>query len=82
MDHGKREAGGDGSIDGVASRVQHLDPSARGEFVDAGDNGVRSMRRPQRRSPDGRGEYHAEAAEDQKSRSYAHGLGVRTFEAS
>ena len=56
MDDGEREAGGDGGIDGIATRAQHLDAGARGELVDAGDDGVRSVRRAQRRGRDGRGE--------------------------
>jgi hypothetical protein len=53
MDNGEREAGGDRGIDGVAAGAQHLDAGARGELVDAGDDGVRSMRGPQRRGRDG-----------------------------
>ncbi len=56
MDDGEREAGGDGGIDGVASGAQHFDAGARGEFVDAGDHGVRSVRGTQRRGRDGGGE--------------------------
>jgi hypothetical protein len=56
MDDGEREAGGDGSIDCVASRLQHLNPGARSELMDAGDNGVRSVRRTQRCGCEGGGE--------------------------
>ncbi len=67
MDNGKCEAGGYGSVDGIATGAQHLDASARGELVNAGDRGVRSMRGPQRRGRDGRGEQNAQAAEGRKT---------------
>jgi hypothetical protein len=35
--------------------LQHLNPGARSEFVDARDDGVWSVRRAQRRGRDGRG---------------------------
>ena len=56
MDDGEREAGGDGGIDGVATGAQHLDAGARGKFVDADDDGVRSVRGAQRRGREGGGE--------------------------
>jgi hypothetical protein len=49
MDDGEGEAGGHGGIHGVASGLQHLDAGAGGELVDAGDDGVGSVRRAQRR---------------------------------
>jgi hypothetical protein len=49
MDDGEGEAGGHGGIHGVASGLQHFDAGAGGELVDAGDDGVGSMRRAQRR---------------------------------
>ena len=52
MDDGEREAGGDGGIDGVASRAQHLDSGARGELVNAGDDGMRRVGGAQRRGRD------------------------------
>ena len=55
MNDGEREAGGDGGIDGIASGLQHLNPGARGKLVNAGDDGVRSVRGTQRRGRDGRG---------------------------
>ena len=55
MDDGEREAGGDGGIDSVAAGAQHLDAGARGEFVDAGDDGVPGVRRAQRRGRCDRG---------------------------
>jgi hypothetical protein len=66
MDDGEREASGHGSVDGVATGAQHLDAGARGEFVDAGDDGVRSVRGAQRRGRGGRGEQSAQE-EDQKT---------------
>jgi hypothetical protein len=64
MHDGEREAGGDGGIDRIAARAQHLNAGARGELVDAGHDSVRSVRRAQRRGHDGRGEQSAQAAED------------------
>jgi hypothetical protein len=49
MHHSQREAGGDSRIDRIASGLQHLNSGARGEFVNAGDDGVLSMCRPHRR---------------------------------
>jgi hypothetical protein len=66
IDDGEGEAGGDGGIDGIATRAQHFDAGARGKLVNAGDDGVRSVSRAQRRGCDDRGEYSAQAAEDQK----------------
>jgi len=56
MDHGEHEAGGHGGINGIATGAQHLDAGARGELVDAGDNGMRSVHGSQRRGRNGRGE--------------------------
>ena len=78
MDNGKREAGGDGGIDSVAAGAQHLDAGARGEFVDAGDDGVRSVRGAQRRGRDGRRRVERTGAEDQETTLNAHGLGEST----
>jgi hypothetical protein len=76
MDDGKRKAGGHCGIDGIATGAQHLNASARRQFVDAGNNGMWSVRRTQRRGGDGRGEQSAHAAEDQKITLNAHGLVV------
>jgi hypothetical protein len=56
MDNGEREARGDGSIDGIAARAQYLDAGPRCELVDAGDDGVLSVRGAQRRGRDCDGE--------------------------
>jgi hypothetical protein len=43
VDDGECKAGGDGSINGIASGTQHLDSGARGEFVHACNHCVLSM---------------------------------------
>jgi len=53
MDDREREASSNGGIDGIASGAQHLDTGARSEFMDAGHDCVRSVRRAQRRGRDG-----------------------------
>jgi hypothetical protein len=86
MDDGEREAGGDSGIDGIASGSQHLHAGARGKFVDAGDDGVRSVRGAQRRGRAVGGAESREAAEDEntdqttydRARSNAHGRGETT----
>ena len=67
MDDGERESGSDGGIDGVATGAQHLNASARSEFVDARDHSVRSMRGAQRCGREGRGEPNAQTAEDENT---------------
>ena len=67
MDDGEREAGGYGGVHGIASGLQHFDAGERGEFVDAGDDGVRSMRGAQRSGRRARDQQRAQAAEDWKT---------------
>jgi hypothetical protein len=67
MDYGEGEAGGDGGIHGIATGAQHLDASARGKLMNAGDDGVRSVRGAQRRGRDRGGQPSAQAAEDQRT---------------
>ena len=43
MDDGEGESGGDGGVDGVASGLHDFYPGARGQFVNAGHDGVRRM---------------------------------------
>ncbi len=47
MDDGQGESGGDGGVNGIASGLHDFDSGARGQFVNAGDHGVGSMRRAQ-----------------------------------
>jgi hypothetical protein len=53
MDNCERESSGDGGIDGVSSSVEHFYSGARGQFVNAGDDSVLRMCRPQRRGRSG-----------------------------
>jgi hypothetical protein len=50
MDDGEGESGGNGGVNGIASSLHDFGAGARSEFVNAGDDGVRSMRRAQRSS--------------------------------
>ena len=51
MNDGQRETGGYRGINRVAPSTQHFsDASARRKFVDAGDEGMRRMGRPQGRA--------------------------------
>jgi len=66
MDDGKRESSGDGGINGIASRLHHLDPGTRCQLVNAGDNGMGGVRRTKWRCDHATGEQRREHAEDQK----------------
>jgi hypothetical protein len=49
MDDGEGKSGGDGGVNGIASRLHHLNASAGSELVNAGHNGMRRMGGAQRR---------------------------------
>lgn len=48
MDDSERKAGRNGGIDGVSSRMQHLNAGAGSKLVNAGDDSVRGVRGAQR----------------------------------
>jgi hypothetical protein len=48
MDNGQCEAGGHGSVYGIASGLHHVYAGAGGKFVDTGDDRVRGVRGPER----------------------------------
>jgi hypothetical protein len=60
VNDGEGESGGDGGVNGVASRLHDFCSCARSEFVDAGYDGMRRMRWTQGRGREAGGQKRGE----------------------